>query len=684
MMNPIRLPFQLAFDFHPSKVEKNDPSEVPIDRSFPEDAANKLAALETYNKHLYRPNTYLHKWWARRSGTTFRYILKQLVDTPEKRDFYEGEGLEGKLIFDPMIGGGTTLHEAIRMGANVMGVDIDPIPTLQAKASLSQSSLKHKKDIYNEFIQSVKSKLAPFFKTACPVCNINCETQFTLYGLRRKCSCREVIFVDRLLLRQGNEHDIQICPSCHDLYTNKTHRCQSVSERPLMVKGTRKCEKCNTAFADILDKPFVERYVPLVNTGVCPEHGAFFKIVDHEDLALMDQAAVHAQKLKFGDSQDFLIPNGPKSKDLLRRGIYNFQDLFTPRQRIYLGTSLDGLSKLPLEDRRWLALLISTSLEFNSLLCGYKGSDIRRPGAIRHVFSHHAFSFPYTALENNPVFSGNTSGTLNRLFNDRILRAAKWAVEPVETQITGNRRSKLVIHGEIDAGEPVSDWASLKQGKRKFLILQGNSATIEIPEGMVDYVVTDPPYYDSVQYSDLSNFFRVWLRQFLPLDADWNYDLFNSAVSEGGTSDGRKYGELLGKIWKKCHLALNKEHGRLIFTFHHWRPDAWAELTLSLITAGFSLVNRYVVFSENPISVHIMGLKSLKHDTILVLKPNTDKTRFYNWTKPSRIDATDSYTFCRDCGAALGWFLENDLSEETIRHQWKLLIGENKNGKTSG
>jgi len=122
-MNPIRLPFQLAFDFHPSKAEKNDPSEVPIDRSFPEDEANKLAALESYNKHLYRPNTYLHKWWARRSGTTFRYILKQLVDTPEKRDFYEGGGLEGKLIFDPMIGGGTILHEAIRMGANVMGVE---------------------------------------------------------------------------------------------------------------------------------------------------------------------------------------------------------------------------------------------------------------------------------------------------------------------------------------------------------------------------------------------------------------------------------------------------------------------------------------------------------------------------------------------------------------------------------
>lgn len=87
MTNQVRLPFQLAFDFYPNKAEKNNSSEVPIDTFFPEDAANELAALETYNKHLYRPNTYLHKRWARRSGTTFRYILKQLVDNPEKRDF---------------------------------------------------------------------------------------------------------------------------------------------------------------------------------------------------------------------------------------------------------------------------------------------------------------------------------------------------------------------------------------------------------------------------------------------------------------------------------------------------------------------------------------------------------------------------------------------------------------------
>ncbi len=130
----MRVPIQTGFNFRASQLEKPYSEEIPIDKTFPEDAANELATLESYNKHLYRPNTYLHKWWARRSGTTFRHILKQLVDDSGKRNFYEAGGLEGKIILDPMIGGGTTLHEAVRMGANVIGMDIDPIPVLQTKA----------------------------------------------------------------------------------------------------------------------------------------------------------------------------------------------------------------------------------------------------------------------------------------------------------------------------------------------------------------------------------------------------------------------------------------------------------------------------------------------------------------------------------------------------------------------
>ena len=681
------IPIQLALDLQSPQSEKTEDIGAPIDYgAFPEEAANALARLESFNKHLYRPNTYLHKWWARRSGTTFRYILKQLVTNPARRDFYEPGGLEGRVILDPMMGGGTTLHEATRMGANVIGIDIDPIPVVQARATLTISSLAHKKAVFNKFFDALRGKLTPFYQTTCPTCDEEAETQFILYGLRRRCSCREVLFVDSFLLRQNRGDNIYICPACQEVYSGPSHDCTGGADRPLLEKGTQRCDACLSEFADILDEPFSERYVPLVIVGACRKHGHFFKSVDEYDQMLASQAQTLARQIDFGDPQNFSIPSGPKSDDLLRRKITSFQELFTPRQLLYLNSSLELLSGVSPEDRLWLALLLSTSLEFNSLLCGYKGAGIRRPGAIRHVFSYHAYSFPYTALENNPVFADKRSGTLKQLFYARVARAGKWAVEPIERYIVNGQHKKVHIRGEVDGGEPVRDWKALSEGERRFLVLQSDAAALDIPKEIVDYVVTDPPYYDSVQYSDLSNFFRVWLSLFLPHEADWRYDPLASAVSEGDAFGNRKYGEVLGAIWKKCYQALKKKRGRLIFTFHHWKHEAWAELTMSLKRGGFVLVNHHVVFSENPISVHIRSLKALKHDTILVLKPKTNDKELDQWPEPTRIDTTDSHTFCRECGAALGWFLSADMNEETIRSQWKrLLEGEtnNDNGKTS-
>ena len=88
-------------------MNENDAAvEFPIDTTFDVELANKLARFETYNKHYYRPNTYLHKWWARRCGTTFRLILKHLVTSSGQQDYYAAGGLEGRIILDPMMGGG--------------------------------------------------------------------------------------------------------------------------------------------------------------------------------------------------------------------------------------------------------------------------------------------------------------------------------------------------------------------------------------------------------------------------------------------------------------------------------------------------------------------------------------------------------------------------------------------------
>ena len=189
----------------------------------------------------------------------------------------------------------------------------------------------------------------------------------------------------------------------------------------------------------------------------------------------------------------------------------------------------------------------------------------------------------------------------------------------------------------------------------------------------MDFVVTDPPYYDSVQYSDLAVFFRVWLARLLPDEINWSYDESHSAVAAKATVEDTAFMNVIARIFQECGRVLKYPAGRMVFTFHNWDPNAWAELTVGLKTAGFRLMNAYVVISENPISVHIRNLRAIKHDTILVLSLDGE-AKSGKWVPLSSIDSNDSETFCRQCGAALGWLLESPLSHAEIRATWREMI----------
>jgi DNA modification methylase len=677
----IREARQLAFEqlFRSKAADEN----LAIDRHFPESFADTLSRLEVYNKHLFRPNTYLHKWWARRCGSTFRTILKQFVVDPKLRDYYAPGGLEGRIVLDPMMGGGTTLHEAIRLGANVIGADIDPIPIIQARASLSPVTLSDLQLAFERFFADLYGHIGHLFQTECPECGDATDLQYTLHGLRKRCGCGEVVQIDSYLLRQEAERDFQICPDTWEIVTGPCDHepKQPIAER-LVLKTETRCPDCGQKYQELLDTPFYARYVPIAIVGQCERHGLFLRTPSSADLARIVQANELRTDLDFGLADNFAVQNGPKSGDLIRHKVLNYLDAFSSRQLLTIHHALRILGELERPIRLNLALLVSTSLEFNSMLCGYKGSSKNRPGAIRHVFALHAYSFPYTAAENNPVNRRRSSGNLQQLFQDRIVRGRKWSVSPIERRIDQAGKTSLVeIPGEWDGGVEVSSQTDLQQDTHRFWLIHGDSSRLPVADHSVDFVVTDPPYYDNVQYSDLAAFFRVWLAHLLPDEIDWHYDENRSAVATKSDQGDTGFVTGLSGIFRECARVLKPNKGRLVFTFHHWDPNAWAELSVALQSAGFRLVNAHVVFSENPVSVHINNLNAIQHDTILVLEIG-DEAAIPHWIPLDSIDTSDSATFCWQCGAALGWMLENNLTGIEIRTLWKNLIQDKGNGKT--
>ena len=642
--------------------------------------ADGLARLEIYNKHHYRPNSYLHKWWARRCGTTFRLILKHLVDDPTQQDFYAAGGLAGKIILDPMMGGGTTLHEAIRLGAGVIGVDVDPLPVLQAQATLANVPLPVLGTAFKSFHEALRTELSPFYESSCPNCGRISEFWFMLYGVRRHCACRTVHMVDSLLLREEMDGTaVSLCPHCGAvLHSTDKHECSGVTAVSIVEKG-QSCPNCVQPYTEDRSLPHYARYTPLVVAGHCGCTGRtrapYFKQVDATDLARWEHVNAARETLSLA-RDDFNIKRGRKSIQLHHRNIENYLDLFSSRQLFYLQEAIHILSEYDPLIRLNLALLVSTSLEFNSMLCGYKGRSKRRAGAIRHTFAHHAYAFPHTALENNPIYQRPASGTLQKLFRSRIRNGRLWAKQPRERRLTIKKPLFADIPGEIDAGTEVQQIEHLNRPQR-FLLQHGSATQLKLPDNSVDAVVTDPPYYDSVQYSDLSAYFRVWLQKLLPEQIDWGFDTANSAVDPHKNEKTSRYTELLSGIFLECRRVLKEDNGRFIFTFHHWNPKGWAALTIALKQAGFGLLNRYVVFSENPVSVHIANMKALTHDAILICAPlemvaeMRERGGKEGWKRPLTINLQDSQQFCSDCATLLGWMLEQELPDPSIKQQWR-------------
>ena len=662
----------LVFDdlFRPPVRQPPTTSSYP----FPEKFVDELSRREVFNKHYFRPNTYLHKWWARRCGTTFRAILKQFVDDQTRHNYYTPGGLEGKVVLDPMMGGGTTLHEAIRLGAHVIGADIDPIPIVQARTTLTPAALTDLQTAFNQFFAHLYHNLGHYFQTECPTCQETVDTRYTLYGLRKACACSQVVQIEHYDLRHKGDERLRIWPESWEISEAQQKPTGPAKAIRLITKSDKTCPACGQVYREQLDMPYYARYVPIAIAGNCPQHKFFFRPPSDLDLARIEAATAQRQTLDWGSAAHFAVTDGPKSSTLLKHHINSYLDIFSSRQLLFLHQAIQSLQSYKGITKLNLGLLVSTALEFNSMLCGYKGWHKRRPGAIRHVFAMHAYAFPYTALENNPLNHRRASGNLQLLFRARIERARQWAMCPTERKLGPAGKSELVtIPGEKDSGIEVFDQTALMTQPQAFWLIQGDSRHLPIDNQSVDLIVTDPPYYDSVQYSDLATFFRVWLTHLLPNEVEWTYDGSHSAVAIKGHKRDRSFVTVLAGIFRECGRVLKRPTGQMVFTFHHWDPDAWAELTIALKGAGFHLVDAHVVFSEHPISVHIHNFKAIKHDSILIFTLDHPHQSLA-WPPLDRIDTDDSETFCRQCNQALGWLLTSPYSEHDIRLRWKQLI----------
>jgi putative DNA methylase len=313
-------------------------------------------------------------------------------------------------------------------------------------------------------------------------------------------------------------------------------------------------------------------------------------------------------------------------------GMRRWADMFSPRQLLGFGALTEELrtlqpkiiasegNELGEAVVHILAFVIDKFANYNDYLASWHSSH----QVIRSIFDRHDFSFKPTFTEMAPVAAG---------------AGLDWAI--TSTTEAYADIAELPRDGEI---VPIE-------------ITQGSATSlIQIEDHSLDAVVVDPPYSDNVQYSELADFFYVWLKRTQGhRRPEWFSSLLCDTTLEAVKNDARfrvgkikakeakvaaqaHYERLMTEVFIEARRMLRPE-GVLTVMFTHKKQEAWESLFGSLIQAGFTISATWPVKTESEHSLHQAKKNAAQSTVILVARVRASNagTGYFDGAMQARI-----------------------------------------------
>jgi adenine-specific DNA methylase len=590
---------------------------------------------------LYR----VHRWFARRLGSQFRAILTALSLEPRQAkrfwDVYLGAvSLEGAIVLDPFVGGGTSLVEAGRCGASVIGYDIDPVATCITRFELEAATYDPTSPEINELCVRVAERIAPFHKTTVPGIGERVVLHHFWVECRTCNACGMTFEIHpHYQLAYSQEKGLQwvFCKDCHAVselsITRKESRC-GCGTRTRIAQGTLsqgkvQCPACSTVsgLRDRGDAPqrpvwrlFAQEYLEETWDGVTRH----FKKATRGDRIRFERARLLLQDLEATHGSFApvrAIPtNGRSDQRPLIHGITRYRDLFNDRQLLHmtmLGHAITGIEQPRM--RRLLAMAFSEHLTTNCMYTAY-AFGYRR---LSPMFSIHSYRHITRPVEVNPWLNGIGRGTFPNVLG-KIAKAVAFAKAPTELDPRGGRTSSSKLQG-LFSTETTTDPKRVVAGTAKAAVQTKTSENLtELADGTVDLILTDPPYFDNLSYSELSDFYLAW-HQSLGI-AEPPYDdravaapiKANLALTNRAGKSIDDYRLRLRRIFVECHRVL-KSQGICVFTYHHEAVSAWLAVGEALARSGFSCTAVLPLRGEGRGGLHSYN-GTIKWDAVFVCR----------------------------------------------------------------
>lgn len=560
-----------------------------------------------------RPIYTAHKWFARRLGCVFRALLIGGASGPKVNfwDAYYGTAdLQGVTVLDPFVGGGTSVVEASRLGAAVIGIDVDPVACAVTRFELEAETLPDLRDALRSLQESVGDRIRPLHTSTeetgreRPVLH-----HFWVQAIECRDCGRPFRAHPTYLLAEDHETQWVVCAYCSDIARRPagqerfkcsgchhftvigtgtvnygTATCPACGHRQALIEVGRASESPPTweLFAlEVLDAADGGRPVPMSKRS-------FIRAGD-ADLTRYEQARqLCADRRR---SHPHLFPLAPIAEAdrfdsrLLDYGYRRWSDLFNDRQLLHLSLLAEGIAEFDEPVRRALAVAFSDHLTTNCMMTAYAASWRR----LTPLFSIRAFRHVPRPVELNPWCDGTGRGTYPNTVR-KLMRAADFARAPKEPVKKGGFKS-------------VPPRASATTSN---IVCAAAQDLAFVADGAVDMVLTDPPYFDNIAYSELAEFFLPWM-QLVGLvsehDAQDRIVLETLIARRNDAEATTRFTVRLSDAFAEVARVL-KADGLLVFSFRHAVPDAWYALAIALARAAFRATHLLPAPGEAGVGLH--------------------------------------------------------------------------------
>ncbi len=532
------------------------------------------------------------------------------------------------LVMDPFAGGGAIPLEALRVGADSFASDINPVSMLLNRVLLEHIPehgkwLPEELDSWGKYIQRLAEKeLEEFYPKDSngnkPIAYIwariircegpNCGAEVPL--LRTLWLCKKENKKVALKLQPKNDEKIIDVKIVYNIAENEIGN-------GTVARGAATCPLCShTTSASSVRRQLSERFggtndarliVVVTRSG---QRGRLYRLPNSNDLIVIQAAASELGKKQAEHTGEVaFLPEEPtpegKGKGAGRAfsqrkyGMKKFSDLYTKRQLLALTT---------------FARIIRT-INF-----GETPHDI----ALRTLFSF----------------------AVGRM-NDLSMSLCRWlpTIEAVAAANGGQNRMPVVLDfvesnplggsggswlGQVNwIRQVVQHVACSTQGKGTSLRAAAQETIL--PDGSVDALITDPPYYDAFPYSDLSDFFLIWLKRCLHRDvflynhatAPKNEEIVVYDVVHGDddrVKDGEFFKNEMEVAFSKARVA-TKSTGIGVVVFANKTTHGWEALIEGLVKSGWIVTASWPIDTERPNRQRALNSAALGSSVHIVCRP---------------------------------------------------------------